>query len=224
MANYAYLSLWCRKFTSQKMLELFERLLALFPASEARPGFYALTVRGLSLHEPALLEQDDVTPLSAAEAIAAAQEYLHEDCSYETQGYWDHWRYQLQSGKLTWLSQPVRVEFICYAPLFEEGIAADSGHFNLKLGFEHLYTGHAGLLLGEQREPDPTADELEREFLRVVSNPQVREEYREKTRANIHKLLAYVEALEKALPLERRLLCSEGEEDFEAFVRRIQSG
>ena len=46
-------------------------------------------------------------------------------------------------------------------------------------------------------------------------------QYHQKTRENIQKLFAWVEAVEAALPVERSELSSEGEENFEARLDAI---
>jgi hypothetical protein len=46
-------------------------------------------------------------------------------------------------------------------------------------------------------------------------------EYHAKTRENIEQLFHWVEAIERALPVERSELWSEGEENFEARLDAI---
>jgi hypothetical protein len=46
-------------------------------------------------------------------------------------------------------------------------------------------------------------------------------EYHDKTRQNIQQLLDWTRAVERALPLERTLLWSEGEENLEARLDEI---
>jgi hypothetical protein len=46
-------------------------------------------------------------------------------------------------------------------------------------------------------------------------------QYHQKTRENIQKLFAWVEAVEAALPVERSELWSEGEDNFEARLDAI---
>ncbi len=45
--------------------------------------------------------------------------------------------------------------------------------------------------------------------------------YREKTQENIRKLMDWVRRIEKALPVERVRLWSEGDENFEAGIDEI---
>jgi hypothetical protein len=51
--------------------------------------------------------------------------------------------------------------------------------------------------------------------------PNNLKEYHAKTRENIKQLFSWVEAIERALPVERSELWSEGEENFEARLDAI---
>ncbi|HVA16985.1 MAG TPA: hypothetical protein VMV59_04640, partial [Candidatus Dormibacteraeota bacterium] len=88
-------------------------------------------------------------------------------------------------------------------------------------GFEHLFTGHAGLLgfTGAQRERSEHPEEAN--FVALMSQPENLRTYHEKTRANIRKLYDWMERIEAALPVERYQLWSEGEENFEARMEEI---
>jgi hypothetical protein len=89
------------------------------------------------------------------------------------------------------------------------------------LGFEHLFTGHAGLLTADAgRVAEPQHPE-EARFLMWMSQPQNLREYQEKTRENIQKLMGWMRAVEGTLPVERFRLWSEGEENFEARLDEI---
>jgi hypothetical protein len=51
--------------------------------------------------------------------------------------------------------------------------------------------------------------------------PENLQRYQEKTRENIRQLLDWIRKIEKAVPVERVRLWSEGEENFEARVEEI---
>ena len=121
MANYAFLNIWCQNFSTENMLDLYERLLSLFPSSEKRPGYYSFTVRGLNPQESPILEQDAATPVEPAVLVAQAREFLHDDCAYETVAYWDLWRYTMNRGEILWQPKPTRVEFSCLGVNYDEG-------------------------------------------------------------------------------------------------------
>jgi hypothetical protein len=54
-----------------------------------------------------------------------------------------------------------------------------------------------------------------------MSRPENLRGYQERTRENIQRLLRWIRAIEAALPVERALLWSEGEENFEARLDQI---
>jgi hypothetical protein len=54
-----------------------------------------------------------------------------------------------------------------------------------------------------------------------MSSTENLKEYHRKTKENIQKLFAWVEAVEAALPVQRSELSSEGEENFEARLDAI---
>jgi hypothetical protein len=91
------------------------------------------------------------------------------------------------------------------------------------LGFEHFFTGHAGILApGAASNPFLSSDHpLEKTFRQWMSVEANRREYAAKTRENIQQLFGWIESIERALPVERNELWSEGEENFEARLDAI---
>ncbi len=219
MANRAYVSLWTRGYSEAVMLEHFERLLSTVPLSSKRPGFTSLLIRAVNPSETPLREQDlrgSVT--GPADVVILTGEYHHADSTYEVEGYWDLWQWDAESD--LWQPDPQRLLLICNGEAYDDGAAADLGHFMVDLGFEHRFTGHAGLL-GSHSVRSVPADPLEAEFLALMADEMRLQEYYEKTRANIQKLLAWVRAIEQALPVERHRLWSEGEGNLEARLDEI---
>jgi hypothetical protein len=197
MANRAYVSFWSRDYSEALMLDRFERLLETVPLSATRPGFTRFVVRAISSAETPIIEHDlrGVTA-SAPDLIALAR----EDGS--------------------WQRGPEPLLFTCHGEEYDNGIAADFGHFLADLGFEHFYTGHGGLL-GTRGSRSAPADPVEAEFLAWMTDDAHLHEYYEKTRENILQLTDWVRAVEKALPIERTRLWSEGEENLEARLDEI---
>jgi hypothetical protein len=154
---------------------------------------------------------------SASDVIALAAERESLDCSYEVEAYWDVWQRNLETG--AWEKGPERVLLICNGPEYDDGAAKESGDFLADLGFEHFFTGHAGIL-GHGARSAP-ADPVEAEFLSWMTHEEHLHEYYEKTRANIQLFLNWARDAEKALPLERYHLWSEGEENLEARLDEI---
>ena len=130
------------------------------------------------------------------------------------------------SGSRTWRpasgsSGPQGLLLICHGPDYDGGDpAAESGHFLADLGLEHLFTGHAGLLGTRAQRAEP-ASPVEADFLARMAREDRLREYHEKTRQNIQQLLDWTRAVENALPVERTVLWSEGEENLEARLDEI---
>jgi hypothetical protein len=219
MANQSYLSVWCNNFSEERMLEDFAKFLGTVPFSTSKPGFGYLVVRAVDPSEAPVLEQDlRSVPLDAAGIIELAKDYLHSDVSYEVRADWDLWVLDPQ-GK--WASKPQPLEIFCRGEDYDDGFWRENGHIEVDLGFEHLFTGHAGLL-GMRKSERPAAQSIEEaRFLESMAWPENLQRYQEKTRENIKELLDWVRKIERAVPVQRLNLWSEGEENFEARLEEI---
>jgi hypothetical protein len=220
MPNRAFASIWVRGFNDENMLSHLDHLLATVPLASSPPGFTALTIRAVDFAE-APLEEHDLRgyPTTPVEIVDLAREHRSADVSYEVAARWDLWVRDKESA--TWKLQPERLDLFSYGLEYDGGVFAESGHFLADLGFEHLFTGHAGLLgTNGARVAEPQHPE-EARFLMWMSQPQNLREYQEKTRENIRKLMGWMRAVENALPVERFRLWSEGEENFEARIDEI---
>ena len=219
MSNHAYASFWVRERAAETMLNRFERLLETFPLSSTGHEFTGFVIRAVSPSEAPLAEHDLHGAMAAAsDVIALAREHDSADCSYEVEAHWDAWQRNLETG--VWEKRPEGVLLICNGGDYDDGSWKDSGDFLGDVGFEHLFTGHAGLLGGYGARSAPS-DPIEAEFVAWMTHEEHLHEYYEKTRANIQLLLNWVDSVEKALPLERHLLWSEGEENLEARLDEI---
>lgn len=219
MANHAYVSFWTRERASETLLDRFERLLQTFPFSAVWREFTGMVIRAVNSSEPPLAEHDLRGSLAgASDVIALARERDNADCSYEVEACWDIWQRNLETG--VWQKGPERVLLICNGRSYDDGTADNSGDFLADIGFEHLYTGHAGLL-GAYGARSAPSDPVEAEFLAWMTHEEHLHEYYEKTRANIQLLVNWVASVEEALPLERHSLWSEGEENLEARLDEI---
>lgn len=234
MANRAYLRVWTRELTETARMEQFVRFLATVPHSAAEPHFTRLTVQSIDSAESPVGEWDlRGQNFGPAETAALALQHLYGDTAYFVSAQWDLWQFDLESMK--WQQRPSPLSLACHGPEFDGGIAETEGHFQADLGFEHLFTGHAGML-GPTAKPaalmagnDPfaaaampgTEDPVEHTFLRWMATEANRREYHRKTRENIQRLFDWMAAMERALPVERTELCSEGEENFEARLDEI---
>lgn len=225
MANRAYLRIWTRGFSEATMVEQFVRFLASVPHSTDGQHFMNLIVQPIDATEPPAGEWDlRGEKFGPAETAALAMQYLHDDTAYFVSARWDLWQFDLQSMK--WGKSPAPLSLVCRGPEYDGGIAKSEGNFQADLGFEHLFTGHAGLLGtvagGSAVTVLPGAeDPVEQTFLRWMTTESNRREYHQKTRENIQQLFDWMGTIERALEVERMQLTSEGEENFEARLDAI---
>lgn len=220
MSNQAFLSVWCKDFSEAKMLEQFTAFLATVPFSASKPGFTHLVIRAVDFAEVPILEQDfRSSSLAPAGVAGLAVEHLHSDSAYEVRANWDLAVFEGEPGR--WQSLPQPLEISCHGEEFDDQFWRGNGHMQANLGFEHLFTGHAGLLgFRRSARAEPQSPE-EARFLTSMEAPANLQMYLEKTRENIRKLFIWVRAIEKALPVDRIRLWSEGEENFEARLEEI---
>ena len=220
MPNRAYASLWIQDFDESNMLSHFEHFLACVPLSTGPQGFTDLTVRAVDATETPIEEFDlRGQVMSPAEIVELVREYHSGDVAYEVSARWDLWIREMETA--SWKRKPEKIEFSCYGPQYDNGVSGESGHFLADLGFEHLFTGHAGLLTPESTRVAQPQHPDEARFLMWMSQPQNLREYQEKTRENIEKLMGWMRAVEETMPTERVRLWSEGEENFEARLDEI---
>jgi hypothetical protein len=220
MPNRAYASFWIRNFDEANMLSHFEHFLATVPLADGPVGFTELVIRAVDSTESPLEEFDlRAQVLTPAEIVELAREHLAGDVCFEVMALWDLWIRDMESA--SWKKKAERLHLSCFGPDYDHGIFTESGHFMADLGFEHMFTGHAGLLSTESGHVAQPEDPDEARFLMWMSQPQNLREYQEKTRENIQKLMAWVRSAEEALPIGRIRMWSEGEENFEARLDEI---
>ncbi|MGH8631114.1 MAG: hypothetical protein ACREU7_10185 [Burkholderiales bacterium] len=222
MANHAYASLWCRDFSEANMLASFERLLGTVPSTAGKPTFIALTIRAVDHTETPVIDLDlRAQPHDAAQLIALAVDHLHFDCAYETAALCDFWTWENAENALQ--KRPQCVALACHGEEYDGAMFEFDGHFQIDLGFEHVFTGHAHLLGFGAVDPSaaPVQHPAEAEFVRRMASPQNLRDYQEKTRENVRMLLDWMARVQATLPLDRYKLWSEGEENFEARLDEI---
>jgi hypothetical protein len=220
MANQAYLGVWCKEFSEERMLEQFVAFLQTVPFSASQPGFTGLTIRAVDASETPVLEDDlRSAPLDASGISEIIRDHVHSDSSYEVRAHWDLWEFA--AGAAKWGNGPRGLEIFCHGLDYDNGFWEENGHIEVNLGFEHLFTGHAGLLGFRQAGERAAESPEEARFLEAMAWPENLQAYQEKTRENIRKLLDWVRRIEKAVAVERVRLWSEGEENFEARMEEI---
>jgi hypothetical protein len=222
MANHSFLNIWLTSLPEEKILERFGAFLGTVPFSATRPGFTHFTVRAVDSTESPVLEEDlRSTPLDAAGIVELAGEQLHSDSSYEVACAWDLASFDAGTGKSA--PEPQLLQIVCRGEDFDDGFWRDNGHFEVNLGFEHFFTGHAGLLGLHPGPKSPPHSEEEARFLEAMAWPDNLEKYQKQTRDNIRKLQDWIRRIESSLPVESTRLWSEGEENFEARLDEIVS-
>jgi hypothetical protein len=222
MSNRAYLRVWTRDFSVQTMIHEFARFLTTAPLSEGEGRFQRLIVQAVDSTETPIAEWDlKEGTFGPAEVAALAAQQLNEDTAFIVEAQWDLWSFDIDT--LKWIHGPQPLELICNGPAYDDGVAGSAGHFNADLGFEHLFTGHAGLLAPRAaKNPFDSSDHpIEKTFRNWMASSENLKQYHQKTRENIQKLFGWVEAVESALPVERSELWSEGEDNFEARLDAI---
>jgi hypothetical protein len=222
MANRAYLRVWTRDFSESTMIAEFARFLATAPLSASQNFFTEFTVQPIDATESPLAEWDlRALGYGAAEVAALAAQHLHPDSAFIAAARWDLWGLEMES--LQWRQQPEPLLLTCHGLEYDEGVAKTAGHFLADLGFEHFFTGHGGLLApGAAANPFNSSDHpVEHTFRRWMAASGNLKEYHAKTLENIQQLFNWVEDIERALPVERSELWSEGEENFEGRLDAI---
>lgn len=220
MANQSYLSVWYPDLPEELILERFGAFLSTVPFSDKMPGFTQLTIHAVGAAEIPILEQDlRRMPLDGARIIEIAREHLNSDCAYDVSCYWDLCVFDAEAGK--WKIEPQPIEISCYGADYDDAFWRDNGHIQVNFGFEHFFTGHAGLLGFRRDARAPAQSPEEARFLEAMAWPENLERYHDETRKNIRKLLDWIRRIEKAVPVERVRLWSEGEENFEARIEEI---
>jgi hypothetical protein len=220
MSNRAYANIWCLDFTEDTLLERFSEFLTTIPFSSTRPGFSGLTVRAVGPAETPILDPDlRSTPADPVEALELMREHLHADSAYELSAFWDLFSFELATKD--WHLRPEPLLISCYGPEYDEGIWRDDGNFQIDLGLEYLFTGHAGLLGFEDEALAKPQDQEEAVLLEFMTQPANLRAYHQKTAENIRKLFDWMDAVEKTMPIDKIRLWSEGEEDLQARLEDI---
>ena len=222
MANRAYLRVWTRDFSDQTMIAEFARFLTTAPLSEGKGRFQQITVQAVDATEMPVIEWDlKEGTFGPAEVAALAAQHINEDTAFIVDAKWDLWSFDLET--LSWKQGAEPLVLTCQGKAYDDCVAASAGQFNADLGFEHFFTGHAGLLApGAAKNPFDSSDHpIEKTFRNWMASTENLKLYHQKTRENIQKLFSWVEAVEAALPVERSELWSEGEDNFEARLDAI---
>jgi hypothetical protein len=194
MADPLYLSLWFSNFDAVDMLPHALSVMRQFPFSAQRPGVTYLAVHPVSWSEPTVLEQRFRPGASPEEAILLASDLMHDDYAYVFEAFWDLWTPKEQG--LQWELQPSPVRFLAHSPEFDEGASREAGHLQIDFGLDTPFLQETVELNG------PTEENI---------------------RANVQKLVEFVNQIEKTSGATGRLLWSESEENLaQKLLARLQ--
>lgn len=132
-----YLSCWIRGFDESNMLRHFEKLLSLFPFSKLARRGPVLRVYVMERSEPPQMEREFPPAFDPAQAVAAAHEFAHADCSLEIDAAWDLWQYDRE-----WKIAPSPVILLCQGPEFEN---ENGDHLRIEFGQDARFLPIAGV-------------------------------------------------------------------------------
>lgn len=194
VSDQLYLSIWLPGTLSNWRTRYFEKMLSLVPFSQREQPQSTLTIQGVSVTEPPLLEKPINGPIELSEVSEALRDYQGDDVAYRLESWWDLWQY---SGE-DWEIKPVRVALFCFGGEFDNGRSLSiSQQEDLRIDF-----GVDTLFL-----PDPS----------LTGSGRLVE-------SNVKSLLKLVHDVEDELPLERRALETESGENFAEKLARLMGG
>lgn len=194
MADPLFLSLWFPSFDEPEMMAHMLSVLRQFPFSQQRPGITNVALHPVSWNEPTILEKKFKTGISPEEAVLIAADLLHDDYAYVFDAYWDLW--SLADPVQQWSLQPSQVRFIGHGNEFDERTSEHAGHIQVDFGLDTPFLYEEVSLAGEAEG---------------------------RVRANIHKLVDFINKIEKNSGASGRLLWSESDENLaQKLIARLQ--
>lgn len=194
MADSLYLSLWFSSFDETDIMPRVLSVMHQFPFSQQRPGITNVALHPVSWNEATVLERKFRVGITPEEAVLIAADLLHDDYAYAFEAHWDLW--WLPSNGAQWALQPSQVRFIAHGSEFEEGAAEHAGHIQVDFGLDTPFL-HEELSLAGEAEG--------------------------RVRANVQKLVDFVNKVEKNSRASGRLLWSESDENLaQKLIARLQ--
>src|SRR3954454_2562002 len=111
------LSVWLPEALGNWRSRYLEKLLTLFPFSQREQPQSTLTIQGISVIEPPLLERPMNGPLDISEVIDTMRDYQGDDVAYRLEAWGGLWRFNGDDWSLT----PTRVAISAFGPIFDAG-------------------------------------------------------------------------------------------------------
>jgi hypothetical protein len=194
MADPLHLNLWFPQFDATEILPRLLSVMRAFPYSIEPPGITYLSLHPISWIEPTILEQQFRPSITPEEAVLLCANLLHEDHAYVFEACWDLWMASPDGQESTLQPSPVR--FIAHGLEFDDAVYEQAGHIQIDFGLDSPF-------LQEQA--------------------QLTREAEERVRANVHKLVQFINQVEQNCGASARLLWSESEENFaQKLIGRLQ--
>lgn len=194
MTDQLYLSIWLPEALGNWRSRYFEKILTMFPFSQREQPQSLLTIQGVSVTEPPLLERPLNGPVQLADVLEAMQDYQGDDVAYRLESWWDLWQF---SGE-DWQIMPARVAICAFGPTFDAGgslAVSEQEDLRIDFGVDTAFV------------PDPE----------LVGSGRLIE-------SNIKSLLHLVRQVEETLPIERRVLETESGENFAEKLTQALGG
>jgi hypothetical protein len=188
------LSIWLPEALGNWRTRYFEKMLSIFPFSQREQPQSTLTIQGVSVTEPPLLERAINGPVQLADVMEATRDYQGDDIAYRLETWWDLWRYNGEE----WEIGPMRATLCAFGPEFDNGgilSASEQEDLRIDFGVDTAFLPDASLA-GSTRL----------------------------IHSNIKSLLHLVHQIEEALPLERRVLETESGENFAEKLTQTLGG
>jgi hypothetical protein len=188
------LSIWLPKSLGNWRTRYFEKLLSLIPFSQREQPQSTLSIQGVSVTEPPLLERAITGPVDLSEVSEALKDYQGDDVAYRLESWWDLWQYSGEDWQIT----PTRIAICAFGPAFDNGGSLEipqQEDLRIDFGVDTAFL------------PDPAL----KGSGRLIES-------------NIKSLLHLVHQAEEALPVEKRVLETESGENFAEKLTQTLGG
>ena len=196
MADSLYLSIWFSSFREGEMIPRTVGVLRQFPYSVLREGVTYLSVHPVAWTEPTVLERRFTPGISPEEAADLANEFAHDDFAFVFEAFWDLWVPSDDEHGDSWVQRPIAVRVLVHAVQFDDGIYSEDGHIEVDFGLDTSFV-HEGVRLSPAIEAH--------------------------LRANVAKLVAFSNAVERNCAISGRVLWSESEENLaQKLIAKLQ--
>src|SRR5208283_4485787 len=196
MADSLYLSIWFPRFREGEMMSRVVGVLRQFPYSALHEGITYLSVHPVAWSEPTVLERRFTPGISPEEAADLANEFAHDYFAFVFEALWDLWVPSDDEHGDSWVQRPVAVRFLVHGVRFDDGIYSEDGHIEVDFGLDTSFV-HEGVRLSPAIEAH--------------------------LHANVAKLVAFSNAVERNSAISGRVLWSESEENLaQKLIAKLQ--